>query len=529
MYETVASGAQHDTCCSSALPERLDAMLSADLIRNVLDSAPDAMLIVDGSGTILFANHQISAFFGYDAAEVQGRRVEMLLPDRFRSRHLQHRGNYASTVRVRAMGDGLELFALRKDGTEFPVEISLSPISDGGGPLVVAAIRDITDRRAIEVQLQEARKAADQANQAKSRFLATASHDLRQPVQTMALLNGAMRRIAKDPDLLEALEQGELAIGTMSRLLNALLDINKLEAGAITPAVADFSIAQVFGTLRAEFATVAAQKGLAFEIDASQDCARTDPTLVEQLLRNLVSNAIKYTHRGAIRLTCSRHDSVLRVTVADTGIGISKDALSQIFEEFFQVGITANTSREGYGLGLSIVRRIADLLGSGLQVHSELGKGSMFTVELPVGGVAVEDCAQEPGRFDLQSPRLNTQPHLLLVEDDPGVRNATRMLLKAEGYRVSVAASSAEALHLAAGDSDIDLLVTDYHLGGDDTGLQVIESLRRQLKSDLPVVLITGDTSSLVQNLARDTRLRITSKPVNADELMSLLRELIVT
>lgn len=153
-------------------------MLSSDLVRSVLDSAPDAMVIIDASGAIAFANHQVTALFGYDAEDLIGQNVECLLPVRFRARHVGYRNGYTSNVRVRPMGSGLDLFAMRKDGSEFPVEVSLSPAADGGSTLLVAAIRDITDRRTIQVHLREAREAADRANQAKSRFLATASHDL---------------------------------------------------------------------------------------------------------------------------------------------------------------------------------------------------------------------------------------------------------------------------------------------------------------------------------------------------------------
>ena len=165
-------------------------MLSSELVRSVLDSAPDAMIIIDSSGQILFANHQVSALFGYPAAELVGGPIETLLPERFRARHIGHRSAYTHNVRVRPMGIGLELFGMRKDGTEFPVEISLSPIEQGSEIIVAAAIRDVTERKQTEQALKEARREAEHANLAKSRFLATASHDLRQPLQTLGLLNG---------------------------------------------------------------------------------------------------------------------------------------------------------------------------------------------------------------------------------------------------------------------------------------------------------------------------------------------------
>jgi PAS domain S-box-containing protein len=159
-------------------------MLSADLVRSALESAPDAMIIIDQSGTILFANRQLSALFGFEEGEVVGATVEILLPERFRGRHVAHRRQYTDSVRVRPMGIGLDLFARRKDGSEFPVEISLSPIQAAGQVVVAAAIRDVTERMRVQREIREAQSAADRANLGKSRFLATASHDLRQPLRS---------------------------------------------------------------------------------------------------------------------------------------------------------------------------------------------------------------------------------------------------------------------------------------------------------------------------------------------------------
>ncbi|MBS0396325.1 MAG: PAS domain S-box protein, partial [Proteobacteria bacterium] len=169
--------------------------LSADLIRTVLDAAPDAMLVVDGEGRIVFANQQVSALFGYDRSEVVGQPVETLVPDRFRAGHPERRAHYLDARLRRPMGSGLDLFARRRDGSDVPVEVSLSPIANGSGALVAAAIRDVTERRRVQTELKEAREAADRANLAKSRFLATASHDLRQPLQTLGLLNGSLQRL----------------------------------------------------------------------------------------------------------------------------------------------------------------------------------------------------------------------------------------------------------------------------------------------------------------------------------------------
>lgn len=519
-----------------------------ELARSALDAAPDAMIIIDASGSILFANRQVSALFGYEHDEIIGRSIEHLMPERFRTRHVEHREQYVSNVRVRPMGAGLDLYARRKNGTEFPVEISLSPTEDGDHVLVAAAIRDITDRNRIKTELivareaaehareaadrareiaDQAREIADRANQGKSRFLATASHDLRQPLQTLALLNGTLRRMVGDPDATEALTQQELAIGAMSRLLNALLDISKLESGAIKPEPTDFKVATLFEELRNEFAGLAANKGLDLHIKPCMDCAHSDPSLVEQILRNLLSNAIKYTRRGRVLLHCLNEETRVRIEVVDTGIGIPADQMPYIYDEFYQVGVPTNSTRDGYGLGLSIVLRLVKLLNLGFDVCSEVGKGSAFALVLPASIGQVAPLRAEQQELPSRQPQI-AQPHVLLVEDDEGVRNATRMLLKVEGYRVTAVASLAEALRTARGDARIDLLVTDYHLGNGETGIQVIAALRDTLGVAIKAVLMTGDTSTAVRELPLDTRLRMASKPIKAEELLMLLRALLV-
>jgi len=523
---------------SSALP--VMKSVPPELARSALDAAPDAMIIIDGAGVIRFANRQLSSVFGYDHDEIVDRPVELLMPERFRARHVTHRRQYSDSVRIRPMGVGLELFGRRKDGTEFPVEISLSPIERDEGTLVAAAIRDVTERKRAEVELIharevadrsrelaiEAREAADRANQGKSRFLATASHDLRQPLQTLELLNGSLRRLPISPAVAEAVAQQGVAIGAMSRLLNALLDISKLESGAIKPEPTDFAVAAVFEELRNAFAAGAAQKGLSFEVSAAEECAHSDPSLIEQILRNLVTNAIKYTQRGIVSLRCvTSPEQMLRLEVIDTGVGIPAAQIPYIYDEFYQVGVATNSSRDGYGLGLSIVQRLVKLLNLKLEVRSELGKGSAFSLAVPMSRTRVaRSSAALPASIAAEHPP--GAPHVLLVEDDKSVSDATRLLLSVEGYRVTAVATLAEALDEATR-SVIDLLLTDFHLANGETGTAVISALRESLGTHLKAVLITGDTSTAMRELPRDPLMRIASKPVKADELLTLMRALL--
>ena len=519
---------------------------SAELARSALDAAPDAMIILDGAGVIRYANRQASRLFGHGHEELIGKAVELLMPERFRARHVGHRQAFFKEPRMRPMGQKFALFGQRRDGGEFPVEISLSPIYDRDTTLVAAAIRDVSDRKQAEDQLRtaqeaserarkvaehlrevayEARETADRANQTKGRFLATASHDLRQPLQSLALLNGALRRMLNTSEATEVLSQQEQAVDAMSRLLNTLLDISKLESGAVRPERAHFKVGMLLDRLQREFAGLAASKGLDLQVQATDDSVYSDPSLVEQILKNLVSNAIKYTRQGRIQL-CSRiENATAHIDVQDTGIGIPPDQIAYIYDEFYQVGVPANSSRDGYGLGLSIVQRLVRLLDLRLEVTSEVGAGSVFSLILPAGS-SLEATEREGASPPAQRPRPEGEHRILLVEDDAGVRDATRLLLRVEGYRVTAVSSLTEAVSSTL-DRIPDLLVSDYHLKNGELGTYVISALRERWGESLKAVLITGDTSAAIKELSDDPLLRIASKPVNAEQLLSLLAELL--
>jgi PAS domain S-box-containing protein len=506
--------------------------IPTNFARSALDFAPDAMIIVDASGIILFTNRQASVLFSYSRDEITGQNVEMLIPDRLRARHIGHRERFVGNERVRPMGAGLELFGRRKNGTEFPVEISLSPLQADGRTLVAAAIRDVTDRKRVETELLLAREAAEaarelanKANTSKSRFLAMASHDLRQPLQTIELLNGSMHETTGS-DLLTALSEQKQAIGAMSRLLNALLDISKIESGAIIPESTDFKVAALFNELRMEFSSIAESKALQLVIEPCNDTAYSDPSLVQQILRNLVSNAIKYTHEGLVRLCCVQETGLVRIQVLDTGVGIPPDQLSNIYDEFYQVKIPTNISRDGYGLGLSIVRRLVKLLALELDVRSEVGKGSVFSLLIP----SIHDHDVTTDRVSITPPSVpvpTVEARVLLVEDNTSLRLALKRLLRLKGYHVTDVDSLTEALRHVRDGNSTDLLICDYHLRNGETGSEVVAGLRQIIGTHLRALIITGDTSSAIKELPRDPHLRIASKPLDSEELLTLVRALL--
>ncbi len=339
----------------------------------------------------------------------------------------------------------------------------------------VAAIRDITDRREIQDALRQAREEADRANQAKTRFLATASHDLRQPLQALSLLNGTARRLAKDGPLAEVLEQEEQAISAMSRLLNALLDISKLESGAIQPEITDFKVAQLFEEMRREFAALAANKGLRLEVESCDDRVHSDASLVGQVIRNLVANAIKYTRAGSVRVRCIREREHLKLEVIDTGVGIPASELARIYDDFYQIGVSTNMSRDGYGLGLSIVSRIVSLLGLQLEVQSEVGKARSSRSRCRRAKNAGRTCARLHAGGARLLRLLSSRAHSCCSWKTTHACGMRHGCCSRSRATMSLAASGlTDAVALAANHPDIGLLITDYHLGSDETGVHVI-------------------------------------------------------
>lgn len=496
---------------------------TSTLTRQLLDLAPDATVIIDSQGEIVFANTRTVDVLGFSPEELIGQTMEILLPERFRSSHPAFRQMFSASPRSRPMGQGLDLWALRKDGVEIPVEISLSPVDTGNGVLVCASIRDITDRYHIQEQLREAKQMAERANSAKSTFLAAASHDLRQPLQTLTMLNGALMRLVETAKARKIIqEQGE-ALDSISGMLNALLDISKLEAGVIVPDIQDHSVKHIFERLRKQFTAVAEAKGIDFIVDECDDTIHSDEGLLMQILHNLVSNAIRYTDKGTVRILCRHSERQVGLHVIDTGIGIPRDQLSFIFQEFYQVN-QGQRYHEGFGLGLAVVRRLTDLLGHRLELDSQPGQGTCFIIYVPTGITADSISARS-----MQDKSGQPQGKVvLLVDDSPQVLDATRTLLEIEGFRIITASSGREAIERMQGSGcDPDVIICDFHIPGADNGVALSQELNRLAGRVIPMVLMTGDTSRSVKDIARTAEKTVLlNKPVPIDLLLDTLSRL---
>ncbi len=373
-------------------------------------------------------------------------------------------------------------------------------------------------RRAAETQqtLQAAKDEAERANAAKSRFLAAANHDLRQPLQTLRLHLASLETIMEYPRRKAICREMVQAVETMATLLNSLLDIGKLEKGEIRADIRDFPLSEVTDRIAHEFSRQATAKGIDLRIVPSTAVLRSDPVLLERILGNLVANALNYTPQGRILVGCRRRGAAVSIEVWDEGVGIAPDELSMIFEEYYQLGNTARDSEKGLGLGLAIVQRLTEFLGHRIAVRSTPGHGSMFAVEVPRG---VELLARRATtQRAAPAPKDLRDRTIVVVEDNECVRIAMSDLIGAWGADVVAAADEQEALASLCGASP-DLVLADYRLGAGLTGIDAVETLRRATGATIPALIITGDTDPEVTRKIQAAGFSVTHKPLDPDKL----------
>ncbi len=500
----------------------------ASISQQLLQFSPDALIVVDPQGVILFANATSRSLFGYSREQLVGQSIEVLVPERFRLRHGAHLAGYLRDPTAREMGARIiDLFARRANGTEFPAGIRLAPIHDGEKTFVAAAIRDMTERRAINDALVAAREEADRANMAKTRFLAAASHDLRQPLQTIRLLNASLLTLTPETtELHELLRSQASAIDSASRMINSLLDITRLESGAVEPHLSPINLISIYGDLKREYEAVALAKGIRLEFPETSKIVISDRILLSQLLQNLIGNALKYTDKGLVKVAEASDADGFLLCVEDSGSGIPSDKLDRIFDEYYQVD-QSGTPRSGVGLGLAIVREVSRLLGYSVSVSSEVGRGTLVRIRIPLDQVGPDTFPAEAPHPVVSVPHATTPTRLILLEDNDSVRAATELFLTLEGYETHSAGSVADAEELLANLGPGDLLISDYHLNGPLTGLDVLQQVRAQYQREVPAVLLSGDLQSMMRVVKTSIpHCRFLSKPVDTHALLAAISEL---
>ena len=399
-------------------------------------------------------------------------------------------------------------------------QVATAQFDSSGLPMRIRGLTtDITQRKRFEEEISRAQKQAERADRTKSIFLAAASHDLRQPLQTLRLLHGALEQQHPDGEGQKIIAGIGHSIDTMSSMLSSLLDINRLETGHLRPSKSDFAVNEIFNSAAADLLRPLEEKGLQWRVVPSDLVVRSDKRMLEEMIRNLLSNAIRYTDRGKILLGCRRAAGKVRIEVWDTGIGVPGDQLPHIFEEYY-----CDAERGGFGLGLAIVRRLGEILDHRVDVRSTPGKGTGFSIEVPRGRayVGVSESVPTP-YFDCELFRGT----VLVIEDETSVRSALNRILTSKGIGVIGAATVSDAATLIE-QKDLcpDLVLCDYNLPGPMNGVESIKSLRAALAWNLPAIVMTGDTRSKTMEAIASYGVSVLVKPFLADELIQLINRL---
>jgi two-component system, sensor histidine kinase and response regulator len=491
------------------------------ILRGIGENSPDPIYAKDVGGRFLYANPAVLAVIGKSAEAVLGH-----TDADWHSNPEQAAAVMANDQRV--MRGGVpevieETFdSAGMDRRTFRSAKAPLVLDNGSLAGILCVSSDITKSKAAEAELQLAKAEAERASLAKSKFLAAASHDLRQPVQSLTLLLAMIKRqVADKPKAAEGVNLAETALKGLSSLLTGILDISRLEAGVVEPFMESVDLGQLIDRLAAEYRPRAAAAGLRLRLAPCSLRARGDREMVERILRNLLENALRYTPQGDILLGVRRRGENVRLDVIDTGIGVAPEKLTEIFEEFRQLNNPARDASQGLGLGLAIVARLARLLGTTVEVVSSLGRGSRFSLALPLDRVSPAVMPAKPA-FDDFGGRV------LVIEDNSGLRQAYEMMLNDWGYTTFAAATGEEAIRRAAQEKWLlDAIIADHRLGPGLTGAGAAAEIARRAGRDIPTMIVTGDTAKERITEIHASGFAMLHKPVEAADLRRRLAQIL--
>lgn len=510
----------------SAIRDISDRRKAEQKFRGLLESAPDAIVIVNSAGEIVLINTQAENLFGYHRRDLLGKPIEVLIPRRFAQGHPALRGGFFHTPQPRSMGAGLELYGLRANGTEFPVEISLSPLETDGETLVSSAIRDISDRKRIEATLHEQREQLQRASQAKDRFLANMSHELRTPLNAIL---GFAQLLANDAFPVSP-EQRKEFMGHIQQsgkhllaLINEILDLSKIEAGAVTLSMEPVGLDELLTETKIMMEPQAAKRGirLIFPPHAGLH-VQADRTRLKQIVLNLLSNAIKYNRELGVVVVDSLvvAGQRIRIAVQDTGQGLRAEQVDSLFQPFNRLG-QEHSGQEGTGIGLVVTKRLVELMGGTIAVSSSPGTGSVFFIELALtdaahtAQAAINAAAQPAQAEQVCAIDSNAPPLLVYIEDNPAnLRLVEEALRFRTDVRLLTAVTGEKGLDLIRS-SQPSVVLLDMNLP-DISGLDV----QRRLHHDpatvaIPVIAISANAMQNDINLALDAGFfRYITKPI---------------
>jgi PAS domain S-box-containing protein len=527
-----------------------------ELYRRLIDAAPDAVIVVERGGRIVLANSQAERLFGYRRDELLGQHVEILIPERFRGSHVGHRGRFFAAPKLRPMGSGLDLYGRKRDGSEFPLEISLSPLpsregagegagegsGEGSGDddlLISASVRDISDRKQRELEIRRLHALAEAASSAKSEFLASMSHELRTPLNAILGFAQLLQRDRKSPLTDKQRERVDYVLKGgehLLRLIDDVLDLARIEAGRVLVSPEPVVLHEVLAEVHTTLEPMAARAEVELIVEpVPEGCPQivADRTRFKQVLMNFGSNAIKYGKRGgrAVVRTEVHGSGMVRVTVSDDGIGIPEDKHDKIFQPFQRAGQEAG-SIEGTGIGLTISKRLAELMAGGVGFASSVGAGSEFWIEVPAHRPAPSSGDAAPSQVPVESalaaPRQ--QRYLVIyIEDNPSnIAFMEDLISDFESVSLVTAPTAEIGLELARARRP-DVVIMDINLPGMN-GFDATRLLHDWPEThDVPVVALSA--AAMAHDLGKSEGVgfyRYLTKPVKVDELAAVLEELLL-